>query len=73
MPVALVSAASRAVIERTAVDFRHGLAAPAVARDAAGPVLSLVHGPTRVTVALSEESLGALVLALVTGVTREAC
>ena len=61
------------MIERIALDCRHGLADPAVARDAGGPVLSFVHGPTRVTIALSEHSLGALVLAFVTGVTREAC
>ena len=61
------------MIDRISLDFRHGLAEPTIARDAAGPVLSLVHRPTRVTIALSEESLGALVLALVTGVTREAC
>ena len=61
------------MIECIVLDFRHGLADPAVARDSGGPVLSLVHGPTRVTIALSEQSLGALVVALVTGVTREAC
>ena len=61
------------MIERIALDFRHGLVEPTVARDAAGPVLSLVYGPTRVTIALSEHSLGALALALVTRVTREAC
>ena len=61
------------MIDHIALDFRHGLAEPAVARDGRGLVLSLVHGPTRVTIALSEHSLGALVLALVTGVTGEAC
>ena len=61
------------MIDHIALDFRHGLAEPAVARDGGGPVLSLIPGPRRVTMALSEQSLGALVLALVTSLTREGC
>ena len=49
--------------------FRHGLAEPAITRDADDePVLSLAHGQDRVTIALSEHSLRALGLAILTNV-----
>jgi hypothetical protein len=49
---------------RIECDFRHGLCEPTVTRTPAGPVLALVHGTERVTVAMSEESLQALWLAV---------
>ena len=53
---------------RIECDFRHGLAEPAITRDAAGPVLSLARGQDRVSIALSEHSLRALGLAILTSV-----
>ena len=49
---------------RIECDFRHGLCDPMIARTPTGPVLSLVHGQERITVALSEHSLRALWLAV---------
>jgi hypothetical protein len=49
--------------------FRHGLAEPAITRDDGGePVLSLTHGQDCVRIALSEHSLRALGLAILTSV-----
>jgi hypothetical protein len=53
---------------RIACDFRHGLAEPAITRDDDGPVLSLAHGKDRVSLALSEHSLRALGLAILTSI-----
>ena len=54
---------------RAAFDFRHGLAEPAITRDDDGePILSLTHGQDRVRIALSEHSLRALGLAILTSV-----
>ena len=53
---------------RIACDFRHGLAEPSITRDDDGPVLALVHGQHCVTIVLSEHSLRALGLALLTSV-----
>jgi hypothetical protein len=58
---------------RVECDFRHGLAQPAVTREASGPVLALVHGQTSLTIALSESSLRAVGLAILTSVGDEAC
>jgi len=51
---------------RIECDFRHGLAEPTITREPAGPVVSVVHGQTRLTIALSEHSLRALGLAIAT-------
>jgi len=48
--------------------FRHGLAEPTITRDDHGPVLSLAHGQDCVSIALSEHSLRALGLAILTSV-----
>ena len=48
--------------------FRHGLAEAAITRDDDGPVVSLAHGQDRVSIALSEHSLRALGLAILTSV-----
>jgi hypothetical protein len=48
--------------------FRHGLTEPAITRDDDGPVLSLAHGQDCVRIALSEHSLRALGLAILTSV-----
>jgi hypothetical protein len=58
---------------RLACDFRHGLAEPSITRGPDGPVLSLTHGQARVIVALSEDSLSALCLALVASIGGERC
>jgi hypothetical protein len=59
---------------RAEFDFRHGLAESAITRDDAGePVLSLTHGQYRVSIALSEHSLRALGLAILTSVGRDGC
>ena len=58
---------------RIECDFRHGLAEPAITRDDAGPVLSLARGQDRVTIALSEHSLRALGLAILTSVGADGC
>jgi len=61
------------MILRLECDFRHGLADPTITRELAGPVLSLVHGQTSLTIALSEQSLRALGLAIVTSIGDDAC
>jgi len=49
--------------------FRHGLAEPAITRDDDGePILSLTHGQDCVSIVLSEHSLRALGLAILTSV-----
>jgi hypothetical protein len=58
---------------RIECDFRHGLADPTITRELAGPVLCLVHGQTSLTIALSEHSLRALGLAILTSVGAEGC
>ena len=56
---------------RVECDFRHGMAEPTVTRGPEGPVLSLVHGRERVSIALSEHSLRALWLAVAVSVGGE--
>ena len=58
---------------RIECDFRHGLAEPTITRDADGPVLFLAHGQDRVCIALSEPSLRALGLAILTSIGGERC
>jgi hypothetical protein len=59
---------------RIECDFRHGLAEPAIMRDEGGePILSLAHGQDRLTIALSEHSLRALGLAILTSVGADGC
>ena len=58
---------------RIECDFRHGLAEPTITRDPLGPVLCLVHGHAHVTIALSEHSLRALALVILTNVGDAAC
>jgi len=59
---------------RIDLDFRHGLAEPTITRDDAGePVLTFAHGQDRVRIALSEHSLRALGLAILTGVGADGC
>ena len=59
---------------RIECDFRDGLAEPVITRDDdGGPVVSLAHGQDRVAIALSEHSLRALGLAIVTGIGGEGC
>ena len=59
---------------RVDFDFRHGLAEPTITRDEGGePVLALAHGRDRVTIALSEHSLRALGLAVLTSVGADGC
>ena len=58
---------------RIECDFRHGLAEPAITRDASGPVLSLAHGQAHMTIALSEHSLRALALVILSNVGDTAC
>jgi hypothetical protein len=59
---------------RIDIDFRHGLAEPTIARDDAGePVLTFAHGQARLSIALSEHSLRALGLAILTSVGRDEC
>jgi len=54
--------------------FRHGLAEAAITRDDDGePMLSLTHGQDCVRIALSEHSLRALGLAILTSVGAEGC
>jgi hypothetical protein len=55
------------------VDFRHGLVEPTIVRDADGPILSLAHGQDRLRIALSESSLRALGLAVLTSVGSDGC
>ena len=56
---------------RIECDFRHGLADPRITRGPEGPVLSLVQGKETVSIALSEDSLRALWLALAVSVGGE--
>ena len=56
---------------RVECDFRHGLADPTVTRGPGGPVLFLVQGQERVSIALSEHSLRALWLAVAVSVGGE--
>ena len=58
---------------RVDCDFRHGLIEPAIARDDGGPVLTLVHGLDRVTIALSESSVHALGLAVMADMGDAGC
>jgi hypothetical protein len=59
---------------RIDLDFRHGLAEPTIARDDAGePVITFAHGQDRVSLALSEHSLRALALAVLTSVGTDGC
>ena len=59
---------------RVDYDFRHGLAEPTIARDEGGePVLTFAHGQDRVSIRLSEHSLRALGLAILTSVGTDAC
>jgi hypothetical protein len=59
---------------RIECDFRHGLAEPTITRDDAGePVLTFAHGQDCVRVALSEHSLRALGLAILTSVGADGC
>jgi len=62
---------------RIECDFRPGLAKPTITRGPDGPVLSLTHGRVDViielSIELSEESLGALCLALVESIASERC
>ena len=50
-----------------------GLVEPAITRDPSGPVLSLGHGQAHVIIALSEHSLRALALVILTNVGDGAC
>jgi hypothetical protein len=59
---------------RVDFDFRHGLAEPMITRDDDGEaVVVLVHGQDHVRIALSEHSLRALGLAILTSVGRDGC
>ena len=59
---------------RIECDFRHGLAEPTIARDdAREPVLTFAHGQDRVSITLSEHSLRALGLAILTSVGSDGC
>jgi len=59
---------------RIECDFRHGLAEPVIMRDDAGePIVSFTHGQDRVSIALSEHSLRALGLAILTSVGGDGC
>jgi hypothetical protein len=57
---------------RLECDLRHGVIEPTIAREPAGPVLSLVHGQTYLRLALSEHSLRALGLAILASIGSEA-
>ncbi len=57
-----------------ACDFRHGLAESTITRDDDDePVLSIAHGQDRVSITLSEQSLRALGLAILTSVGAAGC
>ena len=59
---------------RIDLDFRHGLAEPTITRDEGGePVLTFVHGQDRVRITLSEPSLRALGLTILTSVGSDGC
>lgn len=55
---------------RIDLDFRHGLAHPAVEVGPEGPVLSLTRGEEQMVVQLSRASLEALALALALALAR---
>ena len=67
----MATAQMTALTLRLECDLRHGLAEPTIAREPAGPVLSLVHGQTYLRLALSEHSLRALGLAILASVGGE--
>jgi len=67
----MVTAQMAALTLRLECDLRHGLVEPTIARDPAGPVLSLVHGQTYLRLALSEPSLRALGLAILATIRSE--
>ena len=56
---------------RIECDFRHGLAEPAITRAGDEPVVSLRHGQVYVVVALTEDSLNALCLAMIASIGGE--
>ena len=59
---------------RAEFDFRHGLAEPTITRDEEGEsVLTFAHGQDRVRIALSEDSLRALGLAILSSVGADGC
>ena len=58
---------------RLECDFRHGLAYPAITREAEGPVVSFAHGDAYIAIALSEHSLRALWLAVAASVGEAEC
>ena len=58
---------------RIECDFRHGLAYPAITRDAEGPVVSFAHGDAYIAIALSDDSLCALWLAVATTAGAAEC
>src|SRR5215470_11894951 len=67
----MATAQMAALTLRLECDLRHGLVEPTITREPAGPVLSLVHGQTYLRLALSEHSLRALGLAILTSVGSE--
>ncbi len=65
---------NRPMPARVDLDFRHGLAEPTITRSEDGePIVTLAHGGDRVSIALSEHSLRALGLAILTSVGRDGC
>ena len=56
---------------RLECDLRHGVVEPTIAREPAGPVLSLVHGQTYLRLALSEHNLRAFGLAILASIGSE--
>ena len=59
---------------RLECDLRHGLAYPAITRDAeGGPVVSFAHGDAYIAIALSEHSLRSLWLAVAASVGGAEC
>jgi len=67
----MATAQMAALTLRLECDLRHGVIEPTIAREPAGPVLSLVHGQTYLRLALSEHSLRALGLAILASIGRE--
>ena len=67
----MATAQMAALTLRLECDLRHGLIEPTIAREPAGPVLSLVHGQTYLRLALSEHSLRALGLAILASIGSE--
>jgi hypothetical protein len=65
---------NHAMPARIDVDFRHGLAEPTVTRDEDGePTVMLAHGQDCLRIALSDHSLRALGLAILTSVGSDGC